>query len=94
MFISAFLLQIYIGLIAHKKLMTSVARIGGSCVHLITIPDVYSLKTSSYISRYRVCRTVGDAAIEHFLVVGIYQTGSDVRPVAIAIVTRQHRRRY
>ena len=58
MFVLTFLKQVNVGLIAHEKSMTAIARPYARGVEFVTVTEVHTVETAAHKRRHRVCRTV------------------------------------
>ena len=73
MFVTSFLEQVDIHLVADYKLMAAVADAYARCVHLVAVAYVHTVEAAADEHRHGVCRAVRHAAVHYFLVVGVYQ---------------------
>ena len=87
MLVTTFLLQVYIGLIADKQLMTAVARIDSRGVNLIAIANVYAMKTAANEEGNRIARAVGGSSIKLVLVILIDHSGGYIATPAHSVIT-------
>ena len=94
MFVFSLLYEIDIHLIAHEKLMTSVAKTKPRGVNLIAIGQHNAVKRAAKKGSHGVRGTVTDAPIEHFSLVCIDQSARNIGPIGSAIRAQQHRRFY
>ena len=85
MFVSALFGKVDIHLIAHEKLMTPVAKAKSRGVGFIAVAQHYTMKSTANEGSNRVCRTITDAAIEHFSFVRIDQTTSYIGAIGLAV---------
>ena len=92
--VSSFLLQVYVGLIAHENLMAAVAWVYGRGVHLVAVADVYAMKAAANHCRDTVCRAARQSGIHLFVVMLVEHTGTNVAPPHMPVVTQQTMRRY
>ena len=90
MFVSALFGKIDIHLIAHEKLMTSVAKAKSGGVGFIAVAQHYAMKGTANEGSNGICGTITDAAIEHFSFVRIDQTTSYIGTIGLAVCAQQH----
>ena len=85
MFVSALFSKVDIHLIAHEKLMTSVAKAKSGGVGFIAVAQHYAMKGTANEGSNGICGTITDAAIKHFSFVRINQSSGYIRSIGLTI---------
>ena len=94
MLVPSLLEQVHVHLVTQYQLVAAVAYAYGRRVDLVAVTDVYAVEVTADEHRNRVCRTVRNSSVEHFLIVGVNQTARNIAAPRHAVGPYENGRMY
>ena len=94
MTVASLLCEVDVRLIAHKQLVSTISQALNSGVIFIAVSQYHTMELATDIGCNRVGWTITHAQIHQPLLIGLGQTGRNIRPVAYPIGTSHYRGLY